>query len=168
MQERNSLLAEHMRYIYFMANRMSGRGVPIPDLVQEGVLGLFVAHEKWNPNKGTIFMAYAGKWIKYKMQEAIRKEHRYFYPGDQEAHLLCGVTLPDTSDTKLLLEKVRPHISSAILNDREQLIFDNKFNTGEDLTYRELADKLNISRQRVCQIEKQVISRIRSCLENDR
>lgn len=65
----------------------------------------------------------------------------------------------------LLLEKVDEF--KLTLNDREKDIFENRLFSDEPLTLQELGDKYSISRERVRQVEKAIIKKIKDFFQKE-
>jgi RNA polymerase primary sigma factor len=68
------LLEAHKGLIMFWARRVSNRGVPIDDLVQEGNLGMLKAVERFDPSRGVPFASYATWWIRQAQSKAIAEQ----------------------------------------------------------------------------------------------
>lgn len=60
---KSHLIQANIRLVVDVAKRHQNRGVEIPDLVQEGCLGLNRAAELFDPTKGYRFSTYAYNWI---------------------------------------------------------------------------------------------------------
>ena len=58
------------------ARRFCHAGVPLPDLVQEGTIGLITAAEKFEPARGWRFSTYASYWIRQSVQRSIQNHAR--------------------------------------------------------------------------------------------
>jgi len=70
----NEFVLRNQKLVIQVANRYSGNGIEIDDLVQEGNLGLMRAIRKFNPNRKTGFYSYAIWWVTQAMQAAISQK----------------------------------------------------------------------------------------------
>jgi len=75
-QARNELIRRNLKLVIKAAKEFRGRGVSLPDLVQEGNLGLFDAVRKFDHRLGFKFSTYAVWWIRQAMARAIRNQSR--------------------------------------------------------------------------------------------
>jgi RNA polymerase primary sigma factor len=71
MEAREALILANLRLVVSVAKRFMGRGMTLPDLVEEGNLGLVHAVEKFDPELDTRFSTYATWWIKQAIRRAI-------------------------------------------------------------------------------------------------
>lgn len=71
MEARNTMILANLRLVVSVAKRYSGRGLSLPDLVEEGNVGLVHAVEKFDPDMDTRFSTYATWWIKQAVRRAL-------------------------------------------------------------------------------------------------
>jgi len=60
----HALVEANLRYVVALALRYRRYGIRIADLIAEGNLGLMTAVQKFDPERGTRFVTYAGYWIR--------------------------------------------------------------------------------------------------------
>lgn len=65
------LVVSNIKNVVAIARNYLGFGVPLDDLVQEGIIGLLIAIRKFNPEKGLRFMTYASWWVRAKIVDMI-------------------------------------------------------------------------------------------------
>lgn len=73
---RNELINANLRFVISIAKTYQNNGIPLPDLIAEGNLGLLKAIEKFDRTKGYRFISYAVWWIKQSIIESINEHSR--------------------------------------------------------------------------------------------
>lgn len=73
---KEALVNHNLRLVVNIAKKFIGTGVPLPDLVQEGNLGLMRAVDTFDPDKGFRFSTYATWWVKQAVTRAIANDGR--------------------------------------------------------------------------------------------
>ncbi len=71
-EARNTIVVHNLRLSMKIASHYMGRGLDYDDLVQEGNIGLMIAVERFDPEKGFHFTTYATWWVRQHMQRAIQ------------------------------------------------------------------------------------------------
>jgi RNA polymerase primary sigma factor len=73
---KDRLVRSNLRLVASVARRYVGRGLPMEDLLQEGVVGLIRAAEKYDWRRGTRFSTYAVPWIRQAITHALANTSR--------------------------------------------------------------------------------------------
>ena len=68
------MINSNLRLVISIARRYQGHGVPLGDLIQEGVIGLNRAVEKFDWRRGFKFSTYATWWIRQACQRAVSNQ----------------------------------------------------------------------------------------------
>ena len=71
VRARDHMIRANLRLVVNIARGYNGRGLPLPDLIEEGNLGLLRAVEGFDPTMGTRFSTYASYWIKQSIKRAL-------------------------------------------------------------------------------------------------
>jgi RNA polymerase primary sigma factor len=70
------LVRAHSRFVVLVAKRYQHRGLPLPDLIQEGNIGMIRGIRKFDPTRGVKLISYAVWWIRQAIQDAIAEQGR--------------------------------------------------------------------------------------------
>ena len=90
----HKLVTSHLRLVAKIALKYRGYGLPIPDLISEGNIGLMKAVKRFDPDKGFRLATYAMWWIRAAIQEYILHSWSLVKIGTTAAQkklfLICG------------------------------------------------------------------------------
>ena len=70
-EARDHMVRANLRLVVNIARGYANRGLQLPDLIEEGNLGLLRAVEGFDPKIGTRFSTYASYWIKQSIKRAL-------------------------------------------------------------------------------------------------
>ena len=154
------LVRANLRFVVTVANQYKDQGLSLPDLINEGNVGLIKAAEKFDEKRGFKFISYAVWWIRERILHAIAEEQRHL------ARRLLG-ELPSSNS---LIVPERTSVSAetnqalSLLSEREKIIIERTFalNNQPEMTLEEIGESLELSRERVRQIREKAIRKLRA------
>jgi RNA polymerase primary sigma factor len=76
LQAKEQMINSNLRLVVSQARRYQGHGLPMEDLVQEGMLGLIRAVEKFDWRRGFKFSTYGTLWIRQAIQRGLQNHGR--------------------------------------------------------------------------------------------
>lgn len=112
IEARDRIINTNIRFVVQVANRYQGQGVPVGDLVNEGVFGLITAAEKFDVNRKVKFISFAVWWIRQAIGTAVHLQN-------------TGIVCPSYSQLaralKVAKDRKIPHLIEASQNRIERL-----------------------------------------------
>lgn len=183
------LVEANLRFVVKIATQYRGRGLALDDLISEGNIGLMKAAMKFDASHGTPFVNYAVIQIRQAIERAIDKEvgrsdnNESGRPtagspsrrplsvdapmnGRTNMSLLSVLVNPNspTADGRVYSEAVENAIEFALLSltERERRVVGAFFGLDrEHETLAEIAEDMELKRERVRQIRNRAIRRLR-------
>jgi RNA polymerase sigma-32 factor len=75
-QAARRMVLSHLRFVIRIARGYLGYGLPLPDLIQEGTVGLMKAVRRFDPDVGVRLVSFAVHWIRAEIHEYILRNWR--------------------------------------------------------------------------------------------
>ena len=76
LEAKETMINSNLRLVISNARKYQNLGLPLTDLIQEGILGLIRATEKFDWRRGFKFSTYATLWIRQSIQRALANTSR--------------------------------------------------------------------------------------------
>ena len=178
---KEELILHNMRLVAHVAKKYQSGEDEVEDLISIGTIGLLKAVSTFDYDYGNRFATYAIRCIEnellmyFRRTKKIKMEISLFEPigTDKEGkqiHLM-EVLLVDEIDISKQMEQnrdidmVKKNLD-AVLTKREAMIIKKRYGVfGEkEMTQREIAQKLGISRSYVSRIEKRALQKLKKLL----
>lgn len=172
------LIEHNLRLVVFLAKKYENTGVDLEDLVSIGTIGLIKGINTFSKDKKIKLATYASRCIDNEILMYLRKNKRirtevsfdaslsYDSEGN-ELHLedVLGTEsdivtrgIEEENDRKVMLNEIL-HLSP---RDRDIMILRYGLLGCDELTQKEVAEKLGISQSYISRIEKKVIKRLKT------
>lgn len=177
IEAKNILIERNLRLVVYIAKKFENSGVNIEDLISIGTIGLMKAINSYKLDKNIKLATYASRCIENEILMYLRKNNKIKTEisidepinTDSEGNDLSLAdilgtdndsifkSVEENDNKKVLLEAIKK------LNDREKTIMQLRygFNGVDELTQKEVADKLGISQSYISRIEKKVINSLK-------
>lgn len=175
---RNILIEHNLRLVAHIAKKYTGNIRDSEDLISLGTIGLIKAINSFDHSKGTRLATYAARCIENEILMLMRSSKKSQgdvslndpIGTDKEGNqiLLMDIIGVDEEDVikeidyKIQVKKLYENIRNT-LDDREREIIRLRYglDNGNEMTQREIAKMLGISRSYVSRIEKKAVSKLR-------
>ncbi len=76
LNARDSLINANLRFVVSVSKQYQNKGMSLPDMINEGNLGLIKAAERFDETKGFKFISYAVWWIRQSILQAMAEKAR--------------------------------------------------------------------------------------------
>ena len=150
---RERLVSANLRFVVAVAKKYQGQGLPLEDLIDEGNIGLLIAMDKFEPEKGYHFISYAVWWIRQSIMKAICEKGRavrlplnraneLFQIQKAQKNLMHASAGGEVSIEEIAKEAgLEPALVGELLSiSRETVSFDTPVGNGSDSSSSRLGD----------------------------
>lgn len=177
---RDEMVRRNLRLIAMLAQRHQHRRVSFLDLVQEGVLGLMRAVEKFDPDRDVTFASYAVWWIRQAFSHALESREENVCSADaplkegEDGSLADLIAAPEETSPEIAVltaDTARGlHRALTCLPVQEADILRLRFGLsgGRTHTLEEVGQQLSLTREQVRLREQRALARLKHHLQPTR
>lgn len=184
-EARNKLIEHNLRLVAHIVKKFEATGHDIDDLIGIGTIGLIKGIDTYSPNKNVKLTTYVAKCAENEILMYFRSDKKNsknvsLYEGisyDKEGNEITILDVLKTEDVDYLediyindnIKLLKQYLN--VLNDREKEIIKYRYglDNADEITQKEIAKKLGISRSYVSRIEKRAITKIlREFIKNNK
>lgn len=142
----DKLVRANLRFVVSVAKQYQNQGIPLPDLIDEGNIGLIKAARKFDETRGFKFISYAVWWIRQSILQAIADQSRIVrLPLNQVGSLNKINKLvsqfeqdnqrrPSPEELAELLDIPAEKVGDTLMSSGRHVSVDAPFTDGEDNT----------------------------------
>ncbi len=182
LEAKDKLIEHNLRLVVFLSKKYENTGVDLEDLVSIGTIGLIKGIQTFQSGKNIKLATYASRCIDNEILMHLRKNKKtktevsidasLSFDGEgNELHLedvlgtdpdIVTKSIEEENDKKVMLEevmKLKPR-------DRDIIVLRYGLLGNDELTQKEVAEKLGISQSYISRIEKKVIKRLKTVVSN--
>ncbi len=179
---RDKLIEHNLRLVAHIVKKYNMADKETDDLISIGTIGLIKAIDTFDDEKGIRLATYASRCIDNELLMMLRSGKRlakevYLYDpigSDREGNEINLLDIIEEADVdiveNIVLEddiKKLYHMIGKVLTDREREIICLRYGLSNrrEITQREIAGMLGISRSYVSRIEKKALKKLKECFE---
>jgi RNA polymerase sporulation-specific sigma factor len=180
---RDTLIVRNLRLVAHIVKKYNTQDRETDDLISIGTIGLIKSIDTFDADKGIRLATYASRCIDNELLMMLRsgkkqsKEVYLYEPigSDKEGNEINLLDVIESTDEDIIdvfelrenVKKLYDFISSS-LSEREKEIILLRYGLHgtKEITQREIADKLGISRSYVSRIEKKALKKLRDRFDN--
>ena len=175
-EARNILIERNLRLVAHITKKFENTNIDNDDLISIGTIGLIKGIDSYSLEKGTKITTYCAKCIENEILMYFRSNKKNNLNislddpigYDKEGNDITVLDVLKTENKDFIEEMFKEDNINllkkymTILTDREKEIIEKRYglNNSDELTQKQIAKKLNISRSYVSRIEKRAITKI--------
>ncbi|WP_077327122.1 RNA polymerase sporulation sigma factor SigK [Virgibacillus siamensis] len=173
---RNKLIEHNLRLVAHIVKKFENTGEDMEDLISIGTIGLIKGIESYSTDKGTKLATYAARCIENEILmhlralKKVKKDVSLHDPigQDKEGNEISLIDILEAENQNIIeyiqlnmeIDKMNEYLSILDAREREVIIYRYGLNNHNEMTQREIAQMLDISRSYVSRIEKRALMKV--------
>jgi len=173
---RNKLIEHNLRLVAHIVKKFENTGEDMEDLISIGTIGLIKGIESYSSDKGTKLATYAARCIENEILmhlralKKVKKDVSLHDPigQDKEGNEISLIDILEAENQNIIeyiqlnmeIEKMNDYLSILDNREREVILYRYGLNNYKEMTQREIASMLDISRSYVSRIEKRALMKV--------
>ncbi|MBR4080059.1 MAG: RNA polymerase sporulation sigma factor SigE [Christensenellaceae bacterium] len=178
---RQDLIEHNIRLVVYIARKFENTGISLEDLISIGTIGLIKAVNTFRPEKKIKLATYASRCIENeilmylrrntKMRSEVSLDEPLNVDWDGNELLLSDVL---GTDNDIVFKELESEVDHLLVNEavrklpqRDMDIINMRFGLfgREELTQKQVAEKMGISQSYISRLEKRIIKKLRRELQ---
>ncbi|CEI84224.1 RNA polymerase sigma-28 factor [Oceanobacillus oncorhynchi subsp. incaldanensis] len=175
-EARNKLIEHNLRLVAHLVKKFENTGEDMEDLISIGTIGLIKGVESFSTGKGTKLATYAARCVENEILmhlralKKVKKDVSLHDPigQDKEGNEISLIDILEAENENVIeyiqlnmeISKIEQYFSILDSREREVIVYRYGLNDQDEMTQREIAKKLNISRSYVSRIEKRALMKV--------
>lgn len=178
---RRDLIEHNIRLVVYIARKFENTGISLEDLISIGTIGLIKAVNTFRPEKNIKLATYASRCIENEILMYLRRNTRVRSEVSLDEPLNIDwdgneLLLSDVlgTDNDIVFKELESEVDHLLVNEavrrlpqRDMEIINMRFGLfgREELTQKQVAEKMGISQSYISRLEKRIIKKLRRELQ---
>ena len=170
------LVRANLRFVVSVAKQYQNQGLSLPDLINEGNLGLIKAAEKFDETRGFKFISYAVWWIRQSILQALAEQARIVRLPLNQVGALNKISriqskfeqenerMPSADELADLIDLPQDKIKDTIRVSGRHVSMDAPFMEGEDNSLLDVLENQDSPKADTALVSESLMSEIESAL----
>lgn len=175
-EARNKLIEHNLRLVAHIVKKFDNTGEDTEDLISIGTIGLIKGVESFSVDKRTKLATYCARCIENEILmhlralKKVKKDVSLHDPigQDKEGNEISLIDILEAENENIIeyiqlnmeIDKIQEFFRVLDKREKEVIIYRYGLHDKEEMTQREIAKKLNISRSYVSRIEKRALMKV--------